>query len=190
MLHTASTKHRSRMTDVPLGMLAERKCLEKGGGSPKCNTEALSCFCRRLYFLHKSDHQMSPLKHEFPTTTAVLVKIHVHEDNHEWSHVCCRKTQILKNSPTMVSSIQSAAFRLNKTNTTFNYSPVALTKGNSALQNHFLSNVAPNTSYLTNRSLFEVQTRKNEGAFLGLALHMTAIWGYCVFWPKRVVYDR
>lgn len=34
------------MTDVLLGMLAQRKCLEKGGGSPKCNTEALSCFCR------------------------------------------------------------------------------------------------------------------------------------------------
>lgn len=34
------------MTDVLLGMLAERKCLEKGGGSPKRNTEALSCFCR------------------------------------------------------------------------------------------------------------------------------------------------
>lgn len=29
-----------------------------------------------------------------------------------------------------------------------------------------------------------------KGLFWGLALHMTAIWGYCVFWPKRVVYDR
>lgn len=46
------------------------------------------------------------------------------------------------------------------------------------------------SSYLTNTSLFEVQTRKNEGLFSGLALHMTAIWEYCVFWPKRVVYDR
>lgn len=46
------------------------------------------------------------------------------------------------------------------------------------------------SSYLTNTSLFEVQTRKNEGIFSGLALHMTAIWGYCVFWPRRVVYDR
>lgn len=34
------------MTDVLLGMSAGRKCLEKGGGSPKRNTEALSCFCR------------------------------------------------------------------------------------------------------------------------------------------------
>lgn len=25
---------------------------------------------------------------------------------------------------------------------------------------------------------------------MGLALHMTAIWGNCVFWLKRVVYDR
>ena len=46
------------------------------------------------------------------------------------------------------------------------------------------------SSYLTNTSLFEVQTRKNGGLFSGLALHMTAIWGYCVFWPERVVYDR
>lgn len=46
------------------------------------------------------------------------------------------------------------------------------------------------SSYLTNTSLFELQTKKNEGLFSGLALHMTAIWGYCVFWPKRVVYDR
>lgn len=29
-----------------------------------------------------------------------------------------------------------------------------------------------------------------KGLFSGLALHMTAIWWYCVFWPKRVVYDR
>lgn len=27
-----------------------------------------------------------------------------------------------------------------------------------------------------------------KGFFSGL--HMTAIWGYCVFWPERVVYDR
>lgn len=31
---------------------------------------------------------------------------------------------------------------------------------------------------------------KMKGFFSGLALHMTAIWGYCVFWPERVVYDR
>lgn len=38
--------HVTVMTDALLGMLAERKCLEKGGASPKHVTEALSCFCR------------------------------------------------------------------------------------------------------------------------------------------------
>lgn len=31
---------------------------------------------------------------------------------------------------------------------------------------------------------------KMKGLFSGHALHMTAIWGYCVFWPNCVVYDR
>lgn len=45
---------------------------------------------------------------------------------------------------------------------------------------------------LFNKSKFIWSTDKEKwrGFFSGLALHMTAIWGYCVFWPKRVVYDR
>lgn len=38
--------HVTRMTDALLGMSAERKCLEKGEASPKCNNKVLSCFCR------------------------------------------------------------------------------------------------------------------------------------------------
>lgn len=36
----------TRMSDALLGMLAERKCLGKGGAKPKLNIAALSCFCR------------------------------------------------------------------------------------------------------------------------------------------------
>lgn len=130
-----------------------------------------------------SEHQMFkfPLKPEFPTTTAVLIKMHVHRDNRE----CSLKLTIHRCQAFKVLHLDKI-----KQKQLFIFSPEALTKGNRALQNHFLSNVAPNTSYLTNPSLFEVQTRKNEGAFLGLARHMTAIWGNCVFWLKRVVYDR
>lgn len=83
--------------------------------------------------------------------------------------------------------------------THLDYSPELLTnKGNSALHYPSLKSCTgerkrggKNSSYLTNPGLFEVRTRKNEGAFFsGPELHMTAIWGYCVFWPKRVVYDR
>lgn len=130
-----------------------------------------------------SEHQMFkfPLKPEFPTTTAVLIKMHVHRDNRE----CSLKLTIHRCQAFKVLHLDKI-----KQKQLLIFSPEALTKGNRALQNHFLSNVAPNTSYLTNPSLFEVQTRKNEGAFLGLARHMTAIWGNCVFWLKRVVYDR
>ena len=38
--------HVTGMTDALLGMLAERKCLQKGGAGPKCNTKVLSCCCR------------------------------------------------------------------------------------------------------------------------------------------------
>lgn len=50
------------MTDVLLGMLAERKCLEKGGGSPKRNTEALSCFCRTATVVPCECHEVCQLK--------------------------------------------------------------------------------------------------------------------------------
>lgn len=42
---------------------------------------------------------------------------------------------------------------------------------------------------LFNKSKFIWSTDKEKwrGFF---QVHMTAIWGYCVFWPKRVVYDR
>ncbi len=41
------------MTDTLPGTWAERKCLEKGGASPKCNTKVLSCFCRTsVTFVH------------------------------------------------------------------------------------------------------------------------------------------
>lgn len=65
-----------------------------------------------------------------------------------------------------------------------------ITPSHSSEKLHWREKKTPLSSYLTNTSLFEVQTRKNEGLFSGLALHMTAIWGYCVFWPERVVYDR
>lgn len=84
--------------------------------------------------------------------------------------------------------------------THLDYSPQAklsTNKRNGTLHHPFLREVVAETrkkkssSYSTNTSLFGVQTRKNEGLFFsGLALHMTSIWGYCVFWPERVVYDR
>lgn len=46
---------------------------------------------------------------------------------------------------------------------------------------------------LFNKSRFIWSTDKEKWRgffFSGPELHMTAIWGYCVFWPKRVVYDR
>lgn len=108
---------------------------------------------------------------------------------------CCRINWLLKTPCTAAANIQQAAW----TQTHLDYSLAAkllANKGNGTLHHPSLWKVALErkknnlSSYLTNTSLFEVQTRKNEGLFSGLALHMTAIWGYCVFWPKRVVYDR
>lgn len=165
---TSSTKHRSRMTDVLLGMAAERKCLEKGGGSPKCNTEALSCFCRHLYLFLTSD-QLCSLRCMHIKAITNVDMLQKQADAEKLSIHWCPA---------------SAAFRWNQTKAAFNNSPEALTKGNGALQNHFLSNVAPNTGYFTNPSLFEVQTRKNEGAFWGLLSIWQQFGGIVYFGPS------
>lgn len=48
-----------------------------------------------------------------------------------------------------------------------------------------------NPLQLFNKYKFIWSTDKEKWrAFSGLALHMTAIWEYCVFWLKHVVYDR
>lgn len=38
--------------------------------------------------------------------------------------------------------------------------------------------------------IWSTDKEKWRAFFSGLALHMTAIWEYCVFWPSRVVHDR
>lgn len=80
--------------------------------------------------------------------------------------------------------------------TYLDYSPAAklsTNKGNNTLptpHSEELRWTKKLSSHLTNTSLFEVQTRKNGGfSPAALGLHMTAIWGYCVFWPERAVYD-
>lgn len=96
------------------------------------------------------------------------------------------------------SSVQRSAGGFYWDQTSLHYSPAAkfsTNKGNGTLPHPSLSErlhcrEKKNSSYLTNTRLFEVQTGKNEGLFSPLALHMTAIWEYCVFWPERVVYDR
>lgn len=81
--------------------------------------------------------------------------------------------------------------------THLDYSPELLTnKGNSALHYPSLKSCTGERKgkklQLFNKSRFIWSTDKEKwrGFFSGPELHMTAIWGYCVFWPKHVVYDR
>lgn len=82
------------------------------------------------------------------------------------------------------------------------YSPGLLTnKGNGALRYPSPEEVALERKgkkelKLFNKSRFIWSTDKEKWRSFFffpppvLELHMTAIWRYCVFWPKRVVYDR
>lgn len=83
--------------------------------------------------------------------------------------------------------------------THLDYSPKLLTnKGNGTLHHPSLGKsctkgkkkTTPLQLFNKSKFIWSTDKKKMKGLFSGLALHMTAIWGYCVFWPKRVVYDR
>lgn len=113
MPHTSSTKHRSRMTDALLGTSAERKCLEKGGGRPKCNTGALSCFCRHLYFFIQVTSKCSspPSSMNFQQLQLCSLRcMCIKTIRNVHMHVA-ETRRCLKTHHPLVASIQSAAFR-------------------------------------------------------------------------------
>lgn len=89
-VHTAQSRVPG-MTDVLLGMLAERKCLEKGGGSPKRNTEALSCFCRTTATVVPCEcHEVFQLKEYQVRVRAQPEKyLQAKTAARGYSHLCC-----------------------------------------------------------------------------------------------------
>ena len=109
---------------------------------------------------------------------------------------CC-----LKIPHPAASSVQQAAWSWDQTR--LDYSPAAklsTNKGNGTLHHPSLWEVVSGREKKRKKTLSVISQiqvylkygqRKMKGFFFsGLALHMTAIWGYCVFWPERVVYDR
>lgn len=96
------------------------------------------------------------------------------------------------------SSVQRSTGCIYRDQTGLDYSPPAKLSTNKG--NDTLSHRSPWKVTLKGKKIsqniqqmqvyLKYRQGKMKGFFSGLALHMTAIWEYCVFWPRRVVYDR